>query len=323
MKLWGYLKGKRMEIALIVLITGIFFVAILLYQLPLQAAVYPSLLSWSVLLIAETAGYFRSLRRQEEIETSLHSVRPLPAAVTPVEETCFSIIEKLRQQVQDTVSAVETERRDMESYYTLWIHQIKTPIAAMHLLLDDKDTPEALRLKRELFSIEQYVEMVLAYLRTGAETTDFVFRRCDLDAMLRQSIRKFSLEFISRRIALDYVPVEKCLITDEKWFCFVVDQILSNALKYTPSGSVTVRLEGNTLRITDTGIGIEAEDLPRIFEKGYTGFNGRMDKKASGLGLYLAKRVCGRLNIEIRAESRRNEGSTLSLIFPDQTVVLE
>ena len=155
--------------------------------------------------------------------------------------------------------------------------------------------------------------MVLAYLRLDSESGDYVFRKYDLDTILKRSVRRFSGDFIAKKIQLDYSPVGRTVVTDEKWLSFVIEQILSNALKYTPSGSVSIFMDGDILKIKDTGIGIAPEDLPRIFEKGYTGYNGRTDMHASGIGLYLCRRICENLSIAISAESKPGAGTTVML----------
>ena len=202
----------------------------------------------------------------------------------------------------------------MTAYYTLWAHQIKTPIAAMRLTLQNEDTPTSRRLTAELGRIERYVEMVLAYLRLDADSTDYVLRESDLDPIVRGAVKKFSGEFIARRLALDLQPTGLRVLTDEKWLSFVLEQLISNALKYTPEGRVSIFMEAPaTLCIADTGIGIAPEDLPRIFEQGFTGCNGRGDKRASGLGLYLCRRVCRNLGHTIAVESEPGKGTTVRL----------
>ena len=183
----------------------------------------------------------------------------------------------------------------------------------MELTLRQEDSPQARRLLGELSRIEQYVEMALTYLRLESAESDYVFRDCALDPIIRQSVKRFSAEFIGRKIRLDYAPADYTLVTDEKWLGFVLEQLLSNALKYTRAGSVRIFLQNGTLCIADTGIGIAPEDLPRIFEKGYTGLNGRTDRKATGLGLYLCRRVCENLGIGLRAESTPGTGTTVFL----------
>ena len=195
----------------------------------------------------------------------------------------------------------------------MWAHQIKTPIASMRLTLQNEDSPLSRTISDDLFRIEQYVEMVLCYLRLGSESTDYVIAKQDLDKLLKQAFRHFSGQFISKKLKLEYEETPFTALTDEKWLLFVIEQILSNAVKYTPSGGeirVSMKTPG-ILCIKDTGIGIAPEDLPRIFERGYTGLNGRADKKASGLGLYLCKRICDNLNHRIWAES--GEGTAVYL----------
>ena len=183
----------------------------------------------------------------------------------------------------------------------------------MRLTLQNEDSPLSRRLTAELGRVDRYVEMVLAYLRLDSAATDYVLREYDLDPILRSAVKKFSGEFIDRRLALDLRPTGLRVLTDEKWLSFVLEQLLSNALKYTPEGKISVYGEGQTLCITDTGMGIAPEDLPRVFEPGYTGLNGRQDKHASGLGLYLCRRVCRNLGHGIALESEPGRGTTVRL----------
>ena len=229
--------------------------------------------------------------------------------------------------LSDRLNAAENENvarlSDMTDYYTLWVHQIKTPIAAMQLILREGDSPEYRELSENLRRIEQYAEMVLCYLRLDSDSTDFVFKEYALDDIVRQAVRKFSSQFIRRQLRLIYEPLEKTVITDEKWLLFVIEQVISNAVKYTPSGEIEIYCEKPlTLCIRDTGIGIAAEDIPRIFEKGYTGCNGRLDKKASGIGLYLCKRICRKLGHNISAESGE-KGTTIKISLEQREIEIE
>lgn len=171
--------------------------------------------------------------------------------------------------------------------------------------------------RQELFKIESYVEMALNYLRFEEMSNDLVLERNSLEQLVRQVVKKYAAIFIYNHISIQLEHLDYTVLTDEKWFCFVLEQILSNALKYTKQGSVKISAEesANGLRVLvkDTGIGIRSEDLPRIFEKGFTGYNGRMDKKASGLGLYLCKGVCEKLGHGISVASKEGEGTTVIL----------
>lgn len=210
----------------------------------------------------------------------------------------------------------EKESKEKQDFFALWAHQIKTPIAALNLLLQGEKQDAAV-CRQELFKIESYVEMALNYLRFEEMSNDLVLERNSLEQLVRQVVKKYAAIFIYNHISIQLEHLDYTVLTDEKWFCFVLEQILSNALKYTKQGSVKISAEetenGLQIFVKDTGIGIKREDLPRIFEKGFTGYNGRMDKKASGLGLYLCKGVCEKLGHEIRVVSEEGEGTTVIL----------
>jgi len=166
------------------------------------------------------------------------------------------------------------------------------------------------------------VEMVLTYIRLESDTNDLTIREYPLDELIRGSIRKFAPQFVGRRLYVHYEGTEVTLVTDKLWFSQILDQLLSNAVKYTQSGGVTIEVSGQQVVISDTGMGIAPEDLPRIFEKGYTGLNGRAGQKSSGLGLYLCKKAADKLAIPIRAESEPGKGSRfiLSLKAPGEGI---
>lgn len=237
-----------------------------------------------------------------------------PESVSVLETDYQQIIVQLQEGQRRMKDEMSFQYQDMMDYYTVWAHQIKTPIAAMRLTLQNTDSSFSRKLSVELARVEQYVDMVLCYLRLDTDTRDYVIAVYDLDDILRQALRKFAGQFIGKKIHLDYQPLNAQVMTDEKWLLFVIEQVLSNALKYTQQGCVSIYLESpKILCIRDTGMGIAAEDLPRIFEKGYTGYNGRTDKKASGLGLYLCARICRNLGHGISAESEPDKGTVIKL----------
>ena len=238
----------------------------------------------------------------------------LPAMTTVEGADCAAVVETLRRELRRQETARAARWEDMTAYYTAWVHQIKTPIAAMRLTLQGEDTPAARRLMTELGRVEQYVDMALTYLRLEEGGSDYVIRTCAVDDVVCAAVRRFAGEFIDRRIALDYTPVEWETVTDGKWLTFVVEQLLSNALKYTgQDGTIRIYREGDDLCIRDSGMGIAPEDLPRVFDMGYTGQNGRLDRRSSGIGLYLCRRICRNLRHEIRIESVPGVGTTVYL----------
>lgn len=315
------LRAHRGAIAFGVLCAAIFAAVFALYHFPPQAVAYPTLLC-ALLGAAMYALHFRRVwahHRQmaDALRRTADTLGVLPSPQSVAEADDLALIAQLRAEMTAMQNAAAAKYSDTVEYYTAWVHQIKTPIAAMHLTLQNEDGPAARRLAAELARIEQYVGMVLTFLRLDAPSTDYVIESVALDPLIRQTVRKFADEFIDRKLRLEYEPIAESVISDQKALAFVLEQVLSNALKYTPHGSIRIYLRApRTLCVSDTGIGIAPEDLPRIFEKGYTGRNGRIDQRASGIGLYLCRRICTRLGHPIWAES--GAGGTTLCIRLDQ-----
>ncbi len=311
-----YLRGRIPAIALFFVCCAVFAATFRIYGLPLGAVGYPAAIC---LVLWLAYAFVRYLRAAKKHRTLAALTAALTADMLPEEETADDadyrrIIALLQEARQRQESDAARRFSDMMAYYTLWAHQIKTPIAAMRLTLQNEDTPLSRRLTAELGRIERYVEMVLAYLRLDADATDYVLRESELDPIVRGAVKKFAGEFIERRLTLELRPTNARVLTDEKWLSFVLEQLISNALKYTPEGKISIDMEAPaTLCIADTGIGIAPEDLPRVFEQGFTGCNGRADKRASGLGLYLCRRVCRNLGHTITVESAPGQGTTVRL----------
>ena len=236
------------------------------------------------------------------------------------EETYLRIIENLEQDQQREREAWQNEQKKDREYYTRWSHQIKTPIAATNLLLSEKNL-DVRAVKRELFRIEQYADMALQYQRLEGESSDLVLEKVKLHKMVSQTLKKLSTIFVYKKLHVKLGDLEKEIVTDEKWMCFILEQILTNAAKYTEEGGmIEIWLEQEVLCIRDNGIGIQEEDLPRIFEWGYTGYNGRLDKKSTGIGLSLTKEAAGLLQIGISMESQVGRGTTVFLNLAQKRV---
>lgn len=211
------------------------------------------------------------------------------------------------------ISASRAQEQESLDYYAAWVHQIKTPIAAMGLMLQEDPSQRGRELEAELFRVERYVELVLSYLRLGGGATDYLIREQPLDPILRQAARRYAPLFIRGKVSLELRETELRVLTDEKWLQLVVEQVLSNAVKYTPGGRVTVWTEGSWLMVEDNGVGVAPEDLPRIFDRGFTGCNGRMDKRATGIGLYLCRQICRRLGHTIAVDSEPGRGTRVTI----------
>lgn len=308
-------KSLLVFLLFIIIFGGVFF----LYSLPLKAILYPALICMiigGIILFLDYRKAFSKHKRLSEIE-KLNSalMERFPALETQDDIDYQNIIESLRGEINEIQTKEDLRYQDTVDYYTTWVHQIKTPIASMRLTLQNEDSDTARQISEDLFRIEQYVEMVLTFLRMGSDSSDYMFKEYDLDEIVKGCVKKFASQFIRKKIKLNYESLNVKVLTDEKWLAFVIEQLLSNAVKYTPAGGkVAIDLEKpKTLCIRDTGIGIASEDLPRIFEKGYTGYNGRSDKKASGLGLYLCKCICDNLGNSITANSSLDSGTVMRI----------
>lgn len=306
---WDYLKSRLKVLVLLVVVEGVFASSYFLFDLPAVTVLYPLVLSSVAILIAGVIDFLIVYNKHSRLKRN-----DLPQASGPLEKDYREIINKLKEEQEFARQKTTSDFNNMVEYYTVWAHQIKTPIASMRLQIQSVDSDLARRLDGDLNRIEAYVEMVLTFLRLDSDSTDYVIRTIDLDAVIKPAIRKFARDFISKKLTMDFKPTEYKVLSDDKWLSFVIEQVLSNAVKYTKKGGIKVYMdEPGILCVEDTGIGISAEDLPRVFENGYTGFNGREDKRASGIGLYLCKRICDNLGHKIYAESEPGVGTKIRI----------
>ena len=326
-----------------------------------QDVVYAAVLDAILLLITVFVGYLRYSIKVKVLSNALK--RPveeqaqLPEATDDAEILYHRLLENQSIARSESESSAAVRQSRMRDYYSMWVHQIKTPISAMKLLLeaereelgqlicqcqtadmtggnisaaglnDAAKQPAAFKelsdnldsFEDELFRIEEYVSMALQYQRVSSTENDFVLEKISLDGVIRDTIKKYAKIMIRRHIGINYSGTKKQVYTDEKWLAFILEQVLSNAIKYTPKGFVTIETAEEKDRffitIKDTGIGIKAEDLPRVFEKGYTGYNGHADKKATGIGLYLCRQMADKLGHTIRMESELGKGTKVWIGF--------
>ena len=227
--------------------------------------------------------------------------------------------ERLLNENKNLKSEMLNQKDDLNAYFLMWLHQIKTPMTVSKLLLEKPDDTTNTKLKMQLMYIEQYINMAMNYLKMIDHSTDMDITQVNLDDIIKNLLKKYSLLFIHNHISLEYQSNVTHVISDSQWLTILIEQILSNALKYTENGKIAIQYleDKHALEIRDTGIGIRSEDIPKIFDRGYSGFNGRMNEKSSGLGLYLAKKISEKLNIQIEVESKLSKGSTFRLVFPE------
>lgn len=311
-------RRYRAAILFYVVSSVVNYVIFMVYGVETEPIIYAGILVLFCFICLFIKDYIKKLKKAEDRERILTDVesqwRELDEPENFAEEDYQKMISLLGERIRNLEDDFSNKRTDMMDYYTTWVHQIKTPIAVMKLYIGNMDGEEKRDLSAELFRIEQYVDMVLQYLRLESESNDLVIREYPVDELIRECIRKFAPQFIGKKIKMDYKGTDLIISTDKKCFICILEQLLSNAVKYTQQGSVSIEVtEDGKLNISDTGMGIAKEDLPRIFEKGYTGINGRLGQKSSGLGLYLCKKAAQMISVPISVKSEPGKGSTFTL----------
>lgn len=319
-KLLDYCNSRRPVILLFLFSIGIVLLLGNLARMDMAYVRYVCVLIGFVfvcILLADGARYRRSRRNLSQLEGRPELLpRELPEPIDGLAAEYDALIRALTQENERLKTQSLRQQEEQREYYTLWIHQIKTPISAMRLLLEDRGDENAKLLKQELFKVDQYADLALKFVKLGDIANDLVIERCDLNEIARAAVKKYSLLFVYSKLTVQIDPLSKEVPCDSMWLEFILCQLLSNSIKYTRSGGVRIYMEQNALVVADTGIGIRKEDLPRIFEKGYTGYNGRMDTRASGIGLYLVKRAADALGIALDVRSALGCGTQVSLRFP-------
>lgn len=284
--------------------------------------------------------YYRKVRYLKELlQQPFSGEMKLPETEDVTEELLGQLAENANIERQLTLNTTGRQQSEMKDYYAKWVHQIKTPIAGLQLLLQmERSELEEAELKdeiaeelyvkqlqnvtdieEELFRIEEYVGMALQYQRVNSTENDYILKQISLDTVIREVIHKYAKTMIRRKILMQYEKTEVTVISDEKWLAFVLEQLLSNAVKYMSEGELTIEVREEPqhiwLEIRDTGIGIRSEDIPRVFEKGYTGFNGHEDKRSTGIGLYLCREVLQKLGHTIQIQSKLGVGTNVKVGF--------
>ena len=245
-------------------------------------------------------------------------------AYTPLEAVLTSRIRTLEKDKKELKIQHQEKQSDLLDYYTLWVHQIKTPIAASKLLVQDlQEQTFKNQLEQELFKIDSYTNLVLQYLRLESFHDDLVVEKENIEDLVKEVVKKYALFFIQQGLSLNLHDLNHTVITDKKWFLVILEQVLSNSLKYTKQGSIEIFFQEDTLYMKDTGLGIQDADLLRVFERGFSGYNGRLTHQSSGLGLYLSKKIADKLGHELHLHSVVGEGTTVMITFKEKKLLFE
>lgn len=330
----NYLMYYKADIGLVLLGFCIFLSLAFLYNIEDEFVIYAIsigiVMAISSLIIHYNSFYKKHRMLEQQIEACL-SMKPeegkevlklMGEGDNLIEQDYQKLLEGFESMGEKQSLRFLEEYQSKQDFFTMWAHQIKTPIAALQVLLQSEDTLDMADCRQELFKIDNYVGMALGYLRSESMENDLRIERYSLENMIKQIVKKYATVFIYRHLTVELKNLDCSVLTDEKWLIFALEQVISNALKYTMEGGICMEAcrtkHGVELKISDTGMGIRQEDLPRIFEKGFTGYNGRIDKKASGLGLYLCKGILEKLGHSIRIDSKEGEGTTVFIGFDNK-----
>ena len=259
------------------------------------------------------------LRRQKKLSTI--DLNSLPATKEPLSQLYQQLIQKedkLNDQLKNQLADLKSDTYDT---LQLWTHQIKTPLTALDLLLQVEPFDQKAA-RSEIKQIDRYLKVMLNYLKLTTVNTDLVLTRMSLSKVVKESVRDLAELFIAKNLRVVVADLPE-VVCDEQWMKFIFEQILTNSIKYTPEGEIRVYWEQDALVFADTGIGILPEDLPRIFEQGYSGYNGRENKKASGLGLYLSNEIAKKIGLKLTAKSTVGVGTEIMVHFSQRNWLAE
>ena len=284
-----------------------------------------SLLEYQLLLAFLLASFFLGMdlaSAYKEYRNQLFYASGRPQ--TALEALLFEKLALLEMDKKNRAIEEREKLNDLMDYYTLWAHQIKTPIAASSLLVGEiEDKKVKNQLEQELFKIESYVNIVLQYLRLESFHEDLVLKKENVEDLVKEIVKKYAIFFIQKGLSLNLHDLDRTIITDRKWFVVILEQVLSNSLKYTSQGGIEIYFQEDTLYIKDSGLGIQDADLLRVFERGFSGYNGRLTQQSSGLGLYLSKKISDELGHQISIASQVGQGTTVMISFSEKKMIFE
>lgn len=310
--------------ALVLAATGIFLSA---FAIPVHAILFVLALLAAVFILIFTREY---LKRKQYYDSLLEMFERLDKKFLIAElmdeggfadsAIFYDILKRANKSMNDEVAAQRLQAQDYAEFLESWVHEIKTPIASARLTAQNNPSDATARMAEDLSRIEQYVQNVLFYARSSIVEKDYLIRQTTLDALVKKALRENSRLLIEHKTAVQMDSLNITVYTDEKWVLFILGQIIANSVKYAAAEHRQIVFSGEdgaqnaTLHIWDNGIGIPAADLSRVFEKGFTGENGRKFAKSTGMGLYLCKKLCDKLGIQIASHSQ--DGTEITLVFP-------
>ncbi|MFU0787952.1 MAG: Histidine kinase domain-containing protein [Enterococcus gilvus] len=327
-RLKAFLFERRVLYGMYVVFWGLICLTTFLHDASFVSIWDSLLFTLFVLAVYSIVSFYRFSRKQQQLELlatkdlQVSNLLFLPKAETLAEETYQQTLQVVLENKNQQQEELQQKQKVMMDDFGLWLHQIKTPVAALDLVIQSGQL-DPRTMKNEVFKINEYLQMILNYMRQHLDQTDFVFQQLSIEAIVKTVVKKYATFFSQKNLSLQLQQLEGTVYSDQKWLIFILEQVIFNGIKYTENGTITISFAKNQLMIQDTGIGIRSEDLPRVFEKGYTGINGREQQRASGLGLYLSQQAAEKLGCRILIDSQVNKGTTVTIVFPKEIPAFE
>ncbi|MGN1133772.1 MAG: sensor histidine kinase [Oscillospiraceae bacterium] len=328
MKLADYLKSKALSIVLFIVILIAVFAVMRIYFIPHYTIFYTLIIISAGFLIPFLLEFFKKRNfygNLDKITDKLDRPYLLSEIIDKPNffegRKLYDVLKLGNKSMNDEIAKYKISTNEYQEYVEKWVHEIKTPIAACKLAVENRSENSWAELSEDLDKIEKYVNQTLFYSRVNNAEKDYIIRKHTLNELVANSLKSNSKTLIRNGFSIKRESLDITVMTDEKWISFILDQIISNSVKYkkeNPVISFSGRKTENGvfLKISDNGVGISAEDLPRIFEKNFTGGNGRLNSRSTGFGLYLCKKLCDKMGIDISAESQQGIETDISIFFP-------
>lgn len=312
--IWKFLKEYRFWYYLYFFMWVMFLVNFCLYKLPLNYFFITSSLNVTILLLI-SIWKFTQFKRKMTLLNYFKYLEEIDSLKSPTEEAYQGVIENLVKEEAAQALVSKSQLENLQSLIKMWSHQMKVPLSALSLMVQT-DNLDKKEVQQQLSRLQNYLDILLTYMKFSQNKDDYRFEICDVKSIVTDLVKKYRVAFLAKELSVN-IEGDWQLKSDKKWLSFAISQILDNAVKYSRDGSeINIIMDDSSVRILDDGIGILPEDLPRLFDEGFTGFNGHEHQKATGLGLYMTKQILDQLNLSIKVDSQIDQG-TCVMIFKD------
>ena len=334
MRYIDYLKDKWKTILLIIFAIVQLEIFLLMYNIDIKIKIYIAI----SILVSYFLGtylefwkkkdfYLDAIGKLEKLEDKYLIVEMLKKPDNIEEKMLARMMQESNKSMIENINKYKHVQEEYKEYIELWIHEIKLPIATARMIVENNKNEVTSSIDEEINEIEGYIEQALYYARSEIANKDYYIKKYNLKDIINKTIKQDKKSLINNKIKIEVSDLEKIVYTDVKWIEFILNQIIQNSIKYKNENDPKIifkakeEKENITLSIIDNGIGIKETEVSKVFDKGFTGTNGRIGKKSTGIGLYLCKKLCTKLGMGIEITSIEGEGTTVNLVFPKNSFI--